>query len=496
MSPLSGEIKDMTVPWLLQDLRTGKKTGTAVMTRDQEVKKIYLQEGDILFASSNLDEDRLGEFLLRTGKITKDQFDKASEIVIKTRKKLGAVLFELGALTAHALVAEVKLQVKEIILKVFSWRSGTYLFDTAPLTTTEIIPLRISTGDLIIEAIRGMDWQVVRKSLPSMGTVIRPASDPSLLFQRAHLDNDQQAVLALIDGSKKIEEICRLSGIGDFNALKAVYALLSLKMAEVGAVRTDEERTAAREAVRETVTAEQQHASAQASTAASVTREMIQHAYTNLELQNHYEVLGVGRGAAPAEIKKAYFGLAKVYHPDHHFDPEMGDMKEMLEALFSRIHDAYEVLSSPVRRNQYNLDLASGAALPQASKDEDQKHAGEKNAAIIQFNEGMKQFKIGNFWGADEAFQTALRLDPENPEYVFHRGLSLSRMPRRGHESEEYFLKAIEMAPKRTEFALELGNFYLRSGVKAKALSVLQNALKVDPNSEPIKQAIQRAESR
>src|SRR3990172_3798784 len=89
MIPLSGDIKDMTVPWLLQDLRTGKKTGTAVMTRDREIKKIFLQDGDVLFASSNLNEDRLGEFLLRTGKITEAQFAAASETVIKTGKKLG-----------------------------------------------------------------------------------------------------------------------------------------------------------------------------------------------------------------------------------------------------------------------------------------------------------------------------------------------------------------------------------------------------------------------
>src|SRR5574341_1232581 len=83
MIPLSGDIKDMTVPWLLQDLRTGKRTGTVVMTRDPEIKKIFLQEGDVLFASSNVEDDRLGEFLLRSRKITRAQFDKSSEIVVK-----------------------------------------------------------------------------------------------------------------------------------------------------------------------------------------------------------------------------------------------------------------------------------------------------------------------------------------------------------------------------------------------------------------------------
>jgi tetratricopeptide (TPR) repeat protein len=100
---------------------------------------------------------------------------------------------------------------------------------------------------------------------------------------------------------------------------------------------------------------------------------------------------------------------------------------------------------------------------------------------------------MGNFWGADEAFQWALRLDPDNAEYLFQRGLTLARMPRRGHEAEEYYLKAIKLAPKKIDYYLALGNFYEKSGVKAKALSVYQDALKYDPQSEKLKQAIEKA---
>ena len=70
-----GDIKDMTVPWLFQGLRTENKTGTLVFTRETATKKIYFQSGDVIFASSNLDDDRLGDFLLRSDKLTKAQFD-------------------------------------------------------------------------------------------------------------------------------------------------------------------------------------------------------------------------------------------------------------------------------------------------------------------------------------------------------------------------------------------------------------------------------------
>ena len=327
----SGDIKDFIVPWLFQDLRREKASGTVVFSREREIKKVFFKNGDVLFASSNLDEDRLGEFLMRTGKITIDQFNKASVSVIKNGKKLGAVLFEMGILTAQDLVAQAKLQVKEIVNTLFSWRDGNYQFDGRALPVSEIIPIQMSTGDLVIEGIRKLDWNRVRKSLPSMRTILRTSTDPSLLFQSVHLDPDQQAVFSLIDGSKSIQEICVLSGIGDFNTLKAIHTLLALRLAETGEVKTREEKIESA-VVRETVTAEKKNDTQAAAPVLSVTKETIQNAFDSLGRQNHYEVLEVGHGATTLEIKKAYFHLANLYHPDRHFEPEMHDMKEKLEA--------------------------------------------------------------------------------------------------------------------------------------------------------------------
>jgi curved DNA-binding protein CbpA len=488
----SGDIKGMIVPWLLQDLRIGKKTGTAIFSRDKEERKVYFRDGDVLFASSNLHDDRLGEFLLRKGKITQAQFDKSSEVVIKTGKKLGAVLFEMGALSSVDLVSHVKLQVREIILHVFSWREGRYTFDNGPLPLSEIIPLHISTGDLIIAGIRDLDWKIVRKALPPLSTIIRPVSDPSLLFQSANLDQDQRTAFALIDGRKSIEQLCSLTGIGDFNTLKAVYVLLALRMTEPGEIKADEENKFA-PATAGDATKENPVQAETAATAESVTKEIIQHTYESLEIQNHYEILDVGRNATPQEIKKAYFHHAKLYHPDRHFDPGMADMKEKLEALFARIHDAYETLSSKTKRDKYNLDLMSGATKKSTEERAEQKKTDNKGAAAAQYQEGLKHFKMGNFWGADEAFQWAMRLDPNNAEYIFNRGLTLSRMPRRGHEAEEFYLQAIKLAPKKVDYYLALGSFYEKSGLKAKARSVYQDALKYDPQSEKLKQAIEKA---
>jgi tetratricopeptide (TPR) repeat protein len=510
---LAGDIKQMTIPWLFQGLRTQSKTGTAFFeyiqdqTGQKVVKKVYFKNGDIVFAASSLDEDRLGDCLLRDGKLTKAQFDASTEIIKATGKKQGAVLVELGFIKPQDLVNGVKDQIKRIILTLFTLRMGNYHFDEAPLPMADIIPLQMSTGNLILEGVNSLEWQAIRKSLPAPTTIVRPATDPSTLFQDAGLSEEQKTIFSFIDGKRSIEEICGLSGVGDFNALKAMHLLLALRMAEIGESKSEREMDFAREAVREavrTVAAKEEKKpetpARPAEPESIATREMIEKAFDALQGQDHYQVLGVTVTSTSADLKKAYFRLAKSYHPDRHFDPTMADLKQKLEALFDRIHKAYTILGDQVKRTEYDMAAAKKAQTPPkpaGGEFEEKKAEGYQEdykekvvRAAEQFNSGMKEFKTGNYWGAVEAFTWATRLDPIKAPYFFYHGICLANIPRRKHEAEESLQKAIELDPTKVEYHIELSNLYIRNGLKAKAVGVLTAALHQVSWVEKIQEAI------
>lgn len=484
MIPSSGDIKGMTVPRLFQDFRAEKKSGALVLTRDKESKRFFFRTGELLYATSNVDADQLGASLVNSGKLSTDQRAAAAEAARSSGKPFGAMLVERGFLSPKDLIEGAKQQVSQIVMSVLPWLDGKFTVENQSLPLGEIVPLQLSTAALLQSCLGKQDWKIIRKSLPSLKTVPLQTKDAASYQQGLVLDQEQQTILALVNGARTIEEICSLSEMGDFTTLKALYALYALRL-----VDTIDAQAAKAQA--QTAAAEARTAQEAARADDQVTKEMILHALNSLDRQDYYEMLGLGRSATPQEVKKAYFRFAKLYHPDRHMDSELADMKGSLETLFMNITEAYNILNKEETRDRYNLALASGikryrtADQAPAARQETQ-----KATAASQFNEGLKQFRVQNYWGAEEAFSWASRLDPANSDYVFHRGLALARVPRRGHDAEELLKQALKMSPK-TEYFLELGNFYAKNGLKAKALVIFTEALQRDPNSEKVKQAIQ-----
>ena len=74
----------------------------------------------------------------------------------------------------------------------------------------------------------------------------------------------------------------------------------------------------------------------------------------NEPLQDHYEVLGISRDATTAEIKNAFYSLARKWHPDKTTHP-------LAKENFSKISEAYKVLRDPRTRLEYDRAMRSAS---------------------------------------------------------------------------------------------------------------------------------------
>merc|ERR1719232_1862487 len=74
---------------------------------------------------------------------------------------------------------------------------------------------------------------------------------------------------------------------------------------------------------------------------------------SSLVSKNYYEILAVSKNSSQADVKKAYYKLAKKHHPDRNRD----DPKAAV--IFQDIAEAYEVLGDEIKRENYNNTFAS-----------------------------------------------------------------------------------------------------------------------------------------
>ena len=90
---------------------------------------------------------------------------------------------------------------------------------------------------------------------------------------------------------------------------------------------------------------------------------------------SHYDVLGVPATAEAAAVRRAYLVRATKVHPDKHAGAAPEDQARVTEA-FQRVSAAYDVLSNPPKRREYDARVASGAPA-----DDDWNRAGGDNDA-------------------------------------------------------------------------------------------------------------------
>lgn len=230
-----GRLEGVSVPDLLWGICSAGATGVLTIRKGPVSKRVYVQEGRIVFAASSDPDDRLGECLLRDGKISLDQLDEAAA-QLGTGKRIGTLLVEAGYLAPQDLVRSVLAQVREIVLDLFPWQEGEYGFDEGPLPSEEVITLGMRTDELLREGIRRIgSFSRVRASVGGPRTVyrLRPGSRERL--QSMSLRDGERALLERLEGDgTTVETLCREVFLSNFEIYQALWAFKVTGIVEEG----------------------------------------------------------------------------------------------------------------------------------------------------------------------------------------------------------------------------------------------------------------------
>src|SRR5213594_2200171 len=174
---LTGSLKTMSLPDLLQWASSGRKTGTLSLKSGPLHKKIYLQEGAIIGSSSNDTREYLGQFMLSEGIITEQQLKDAFDLQAQTRVMLGRILVKKGLVSEHKVSEILRMKAEETIYSLFLWADADFEFMQDDLPPGDQVLISIKLEDVLMEGLRRYDTsKKIRQTLPHNGVALQRTS--------------------------------------------------------------------------------------------------------------------------------------------------------------------------------------------------------------------------------------------------------------------------------------------------------------------------------
>ena len=200
-----GELRD-NLPSLITAFFQTRETGELGVQRGQVKKVVYFEGGMPVFALSNLLSDRLGQFLVRTGKIRPEQLADVALLAQQTKRRTGDILVERGLLRDTERLYYVGQQVKAIIYSLFAWEEGTYVMAFGK-ARGETLKLDVNPANLIVRGVKKLYKSDRVKRILALEDRLVPSRQPVYPQSDIELERWEADLLAHADGTRTVAEL-------------------------------------------------------------------------------------------------------------------------------------------------------------------------------------------------------------------------------------------------------------------------------------------------
>jgi hypothetical protein len=384
---------EFCMPLVVRQCLRERITGTLIVSQPEFAarKSLYVENGAVVFASSQNGNDLFGERLVRWGVITRAQLEDALARSGQTGEKLGRALVALSVLNPSDVRLGVQRLITERVAEVFDWTSAHILFEDNLPNKGE--PAIATTPEMLL--LRGVqhvgDTERVRRWLGDIEQVFVPIPDPFRFFDLVSLRPEEAFIISRLDQPITPREILTLGAFDEQLVLRVVCALRFAGVLEPAPNPTKKVFWLGDGVTfDQLVTRKSPHtppAENGSNTPKPPEKPLIDPAEAAricflveekigaiADGADHYAILEVERRAQSDRIKSSYRELAKTFHPDRHaqlvgFD---ADIKDRLSRIFDALTRAYSTLSNSTERATYDAELQkrehdSGVKSPGAS---------------------------------------------------------------------------------------------------------------------------------
>ncbi|HEU0037301.1 MAG TPA: DUF4388 domain-containing protein [Kofleriaceae bacterium] len=320
-------------------------TGRIGFRRDGIEKTVYFDQGRPVFAASNEPGDRMGELLVREGKITAAQYDRCQSVVTESGRRIGEILVDFGYLKRRELLPAVRRHVEDIVYSLFGWDRGHYRITIEDKPCSERIRLSRHPAALVLEGIRRKhDRASLERMIGPPSTVIEVSDRERLggIINTGDLASEERAALAAIDGQSDLVQVARTAGVDVADVLPLAWGLCVLGLAV--ARRTDTEIP-------------DESTALVGETDLAIDRERVRARWQLVTEADYFALLGVRRDATAFEIRRAYQSARRDFASDGFPADLRRELAQELDDIANVLDEAFRVLRDDRLRSTYLANL-------------------------------------------------------------------------------------------------------------------------------------------
>ena len=232
---LQGNLRDFSVPEILQLLGSQRKTGCLTMEWNTERAMVYMLEGQIVSTRSpGTREDSLLSFLRRVKRLSEEQYLGLLAIQKESNRNSEDLLVSGGYLDAGEMAEFLERLILDDMMHLVRWENGSYRFD--PNDRWPHTPIvKLGLEPTLIEASRRVDEQKRFVSVfkdPHQLIAVRDLPDPS-----EALSDAERELFGVVDGNHTVEDIVRLAPLVEYETYETLHRMLEARWIEMSGRR-------------------------------------------------------------------------------------------------------------------------------------------------------------------------------------------------------------------------------------------------------------------